>query len=637
MADAKIVLSATDKTSPAFASARRSLAGFGSQIASVTSALSGIGAATAVVGLVGLIRRSAEAVDGFNDLKDATGASIENISALDRIARETGSSFEAASSLLVKFNAVLKDADPDKGAGAVLKAMNLDIEELKRLDPVEALRQVAIAFNGYADDGNKARAMQELFGKSIGEAGPLLKDLAEANGLVATTTTEAAEEIDKYNKSMARLGAEVDDLERSLSYDLVIALNAVIDRFQMGKREGDSFLVTLLKQTEIARLLGLNKVGNPYTDARVELERVNKSLESGKLNATQIRVFTEKRLELEKEIGAYLSSRAGGGRGVVNPANVVGRSVLDVPDAPDKGGDAAAKRARDAAERARLEALREMERTLERISVLGEAEGRRYEASADAVMESNAALREEIEFLGLDDQARSALLQTKEREAIADKELLLIGLQNAGADATTISNLEREIALRRQRVGLLEEQATGVKAEEKKKTDKDLAEQEKEAAKRRTETLAASIEDGILNGFRDGKSAADIFLDEIKAQFGRAVLRPVIEPIAAAGSAIIGNFIKDILSFDGGGFTGPGSRSGGLDGKGGFMAMLHPNETVQDHTKGQGGGAAGPVINIYNTIGSVASQADVAAGMQVVESRIYGALSRSSRYGGAAG
>jgi tape measure domain-containing protein len=38
-------------------------------------------------------------------------------------------------------------------------------------------------------------------------------------------------------------------------------------------------------------------------------------------------------------------------------------------------------------------------------------------------------------------------------------------------------------------------------------------------------------------------------------------------------------------SFDGGGYTGSGSRSGGMDGSGGFMAMLHPRETVVDHTR----------------------------------------------------
>lgn len=53
-----------------------------------------------------------------------------------------------------------------------------------------------------------------------------------------------------------------------------------------------------------------------------------------------------------------------------------------------------------------------------------------------------------------------------------------------------------------------------------------------------------------------------------------------------------------VASFDGGGFTGYGPRAGGLDGKGGFMAMLHPNESVLDHTKGQRlGGDVQVVVN----------------------------------------
>lgn len=38
-------------------------------------------------------------------------------------------------------------------------------------------------------------------------------------------------------------------------------------------------------------------------------------------------------------------------------------------------------------------------------------------------------------------------------------------------------------------------------------------------------------------------------------------------------------------SFDGGGWTGNGPRSGGLDGKGGFLALMHPQEQVNDTTK----------------------------------------------------
>ena len=62
---------------------------------------------------------------------------------------------------------------------------------------------------------------------------------------------------------------------------------------------------------------------------------------------------------------------------------------------------------------------------------------------------------------------------------------------------------------------------------------------------------------------------------------------------AAGVVAATGSLVSDIMSvaspsFDGGGYTGNGSRSGGLDGKGGFWAMMHPQETVIDHTKPNG-------------------------------------------------
>lgn len=48
----------------------------------------------------------------------------------------------------------------------------------------------------------------------------------------------------------------------------------------------------------------------------------------------------------------------------------------------------------------------------------------------------------------------------------------------------------------------------------------------------------------------------------------------------------LGKALKGLISFDGGGYTGNGGRSGGIDGLGGFPAILHPNETIIDHTKG---------------------------------------------------
>ena len=67
---------------------------------------------------------------------------------------------------------------------------------------------------------------------------------------------------------------------------------------------------------------------------------------------------------------------------------------------------------------------------------------------------------------------------------------------------------------------------------------------------------------------------------------------------------LIGSIGSAFSSFDGGGYTGNGSRSGGLDGKGGFWAMMHPRETVIDHTKSgnrssaSSGGSGNVTVNV---------------------------------------
>ena len=75
--------------------------------------------------------------------------------------------------------------------------------------------------------------------------------------------------------------------------------------------------------------------------------------------------------------------------------------------------------------------------------------------------------------------------------------------------------------------------------------------------------------------------------------FDVLVMQQMIGTVGVDGKA--GTGLLGILGFEGGGYTGRGPRSGGIDGRGGFMAVLHPNETVIDHTKGQGGGSV--VIN----------------------------------------
>ena len=69
----------------------------------------------------------------------------------------------------------------------------------------------------------------------------------------------------------------------------------------------------------------------------------------------------------------------------------------------------------------------------------------------------------------------------------------------------------------------------------------------------------------------------------------------IIRAIGYSSVAMIA--AQTLASFEGGGFTGKGARSGGVDGKGGFPAILHPNETVIDHEQG----GQSPVV-VHQTI-----------------------------------
>lgn len=236
MADstARIILSAEDRTAAALANVRNSLGNITRQAEALRVVLGGLVPAFSLVGVAAYVKSINDGVDALNDLKDATGASIENISALEDVAARTGTSFETVGTALIKLNQALNDAKPDSTQAAALKAIGLSADELKKIDPAEALRRTAVALSGFADDGNKARLVQELFGKSLREVAPLLKDLSEQGALVAKVTTEQAEEAEKFNKQLFELQKNAKDAARALTADLVKGLNEAAKAYREG-------------------------------------------------------------------------------------------------------------------------------------------------------------------------------------------------------------------------------------------------------------------------------------------------------------------------------------------------------------------------------------------------------------------
>lgn len=91
-------------------------------------------------------------------------------------------------------------------------------------------------------------------------------------------------------------------------------------------------------------------------------------------------------------------------------------------------------------------------------------------------------------------------------------------------------------------------------------------------------------------------------------------------------------------SFAGGGYTGGGARAGGLDGKGGFMAMMHPRESVIDHTRGQSSG--GVVVNQTINVSTGVQQtvrSEIRSLMPQIAESAKGAVLDAKRRGGSYG
>jgi hypothetical protein len=100
--------------------------------------------------------------------------------------------------------------------------------------------------------------------------------------------------------------------------------------------------------------------------------------------------------------------------------------------------------------------------------------------------------------------------------------------------------------------------------------------------------LNSSIEDFGYHAEQVFKKMASEIIKELYRIFVVKKITGFVEGAITGTYADLGRV--GAPSMDGGGYTGSGPRSGGLDGKGGFLAMLHPRETVIDHTKGQSGG-----------------------------------------------
>jgi phage-related minor tail protein len=174
--------------------------------------------------------------------------------------------------------------------------------------------------------------------------------------------------------------------------------------------------------------------------------------------------------------------------------------------------------------------------------------------------ENAAAKRDEARLV----RAEEFLADLRDANARAAAELL----RDEEQRGLMLIEIDRRIAERRIRnEGLSGAALAGAIAEVNRRAelaqqtlDTGIADRLKQAADATADRLTESISNGILDGFRQGGNFAKVFLTELKAQFAKTVLAPILRPTIEAGNQVLGSLLQGIAGLFG---VASGSVTGG--------------------------------------------------------------------------
>lgn len=603
-----IIISAVDKTNKGFSSVTRGLKSVTGAIFNLKTALLGT---VGVAGFGLLIKNSLQATDSLAKTASKIGTTTEALSQLRFAADITGVATQTMDMALQRFTR--RTAEAAKGTGeakGALKELGINARELIRLPLDQRMLVLADAFSKQTNESNKLALAFKLFDSEgaalvntlgLGRDGlnALFKE-AEDLGLVLSGT--AAKGVEDANDAITRLRKLFKGVTDQTVAALAPAIALLTETFKDFLLEGitradggvkdfaNSLAITLLDAVVVS-LKGLQNLFDGFVSFYNDIIRKINDFDQipKKLNPFLSDDEKKSTKELSDEINNLIAAQE---KRLQNIKDLEG-TIENLPevslesDLPDAVNSYATS----------LQNLQnEYDETSRRIEKLTE------------LLDQNGVQLEEIG--GVD--FTSAMLKQ------LDELKKSIGSVNEGTDNLG-ENIEEKMPSAFQ---ILIE-----RMQELRKQGKDVSES------------LVDIGDKALNGlgraFTDAITGAKKFSDAIRSM-AKSVIDSLIQMLVqkylvdAAFGAITNAFTQgttqstsstNLLNYkpppipdfnysalptgNGGGYTGMGARAGGVDGKGGFPAILHPNESIIDHSKGQSMGVTvNQTINVTTGIQS---------------------------------
>ena len=535
----KFVLEAVNKTKAQFDKVTRQLNTLKNAGAGVAKAMIGVTVAIAATAVAfgAVVKKSFEFIDAIGKTATRTGLATSTIQAFSLAALESGTTIEGGNKALEKFARSVGDAQRGlKTTRDIFKALNVELVDqngnYKTTD--QLLEETAKGISGLNSQTEKATALANLFGRQGILLTNALEDLGK-RGLKGFT--DRAEELGLVLSDKSIRAVEVFNDKVSV---IGLQLQTIKAQIMVG------FLPVFeeLRQTIANKISAIKNDFGGFDKLAVDvvnnvIEAIASTIETfGNFQNITNKVFKGVEISTRLLVSGFLSIKIA----VLAVMNIFGDYEQQLNDAKN----------------ALIGNTKEIQDAFHRQTDF-----------RDITKQAAANVREfKISMTDLTDTTK---VFNEEQEKLVDKSFdgmnALTAFKNKLIGEDSLSNALDQVAV----------------------------------------SSMKKFEDSIIDGLKNGKLAFKDFADYVVEQLLRvAIQQMVVAQIVDPFRKFLGGF--DLFSgssssgagtsttsggigFDGGGYTGMGVRAGGIDGKGGFPAILHPNETVIDHTTGQGMGA----------------------------------------------
>jgi hypothetical protein len=536
----KFELTAVDKTKAAFNKVTKGLAGVGSVAGKASMAIGKVGLAAtgAAIGIALFTKKSFDYIDTLGKTASRTGIATDTLQAFQLAAIESGTTIEQTQKGLEKFARSIGDAGRGlKTQADIFRDLGVEIKNqdgtLRTYE--EILFDVAEGLGELGSEAERATALANLFGRAGIQFSEIFRDGADglqtfidrANDLGIILDRDTIKGVEKFNDTVSVIKLQVGAFANNITSAFVPALQLIAEK--------------------IGATITANK------DAAGGFDALGKSISVSVLKAIKNviisfnNMFDSLRMKFVKFQMSGLGKMMFGD--IVTESDKARAAFIDQKEYLDE----------------LTKAMRSNSQVYLSMSRRKHFDG--YAEINDEIMRVAKSLMEMNKELEYDLSGDSSLtfinelIEAVENGTLSSNEFfesfqsgMVDNLNPLQVFVATLEDIDKTM------------QTTAVNTMKK-------------------------FEDAIVDGLKTGKLEFESFATYVVEQLARiAIQQMIIKPLTSGAESFFSGF-GDLFSADGGGYTGMGARAGGVDGKGGFPAILHPNETVVDHTKGQVMGA----------------------------------------------